>query len=214
MNECIFFTHILLLFGAVALAKRFGKEALAVIISLQVVLANLFVTKQITLFGLDVTATDAYMIGSLVGMNVLQEYFGKDEAKKVLSINTFILVFFMLVSVIQIAYKPSLYDSFHPSFFTILSVSPRIFLSSIITFFISQKLDVELFGLFRKRLALPIAMIFSLAISQGADTILFSYLALYGIVHSLFSIIIMSYAIKLITLFSMAPLTALIKKAK
>ncbi len=214
MNEMIFFTHILLLFGAIVLAKRFGKEALAVIISLQVVLANLFVTKQITLFGLDVTPTDAYMIGSLVGMNVLQEYFGKESAKKVLSINTFILVFFMFVSVIQIAYKPSLYDSFHPAFFSILSMSPRIFLSSILTFYISQKIDVELFSFFRKKFSLPFAMTFSLVISQGTDTILFSYLALYGIVHSIASIIFMSYSIKLITLFSMAPLTTLIKRAK
>ena len=214
MNECIFFTHIMLLFGALVLAKRFGKEALSVIISLQVVLANLFVTKQITLFGLEVTPTDAYMIGSLVGMNLLQEYFGKESAKKMLSINTYILIFFTAVSMIQIAYRPSLHDSFHSSFFTILSTSPRIFLSSIVVFFISQKFDVELFALFRKRFALPLAMTFSLIISQGCDTILFSYLALYGIVHSLSSIILMSYAIKLITLFSMTPLTALIKRSK
>ncbi len=214
MNECIFFTHILLLFGALALAKRFGKEALAIIISLQVVLSNLFVTKQITLFGLDVTATDAYMIGSLVGMNLLQEYFGKESAKKVLSLNTFILIFFTLVSLIQIAYKPSAHDTLHPSFFAILSVSPRIFISSIVTFYISQKIDIELFPLFRKKFTLPLAMAFSLMITQATDTILFSYLALYGMVHSMFSIIIMSYAIKLITLFSITPLTALFKRAQ
>ena len=214
MNECIFFTHIILLFGALALAKRFGKEALAIIISLQVVLSNLFVTKQITLFGLDVTATDAYMIGSLVGMNLLQEYFGKESAKKVLSLNTFILIFFTLVSLIQIAYKPSQHDSLHPSFFAILSVSPRIFISSIVTFYISQKIDIELFPLFRKKFALPLAMAFSLMITQATDTILFSYLALYGIVHSMFSIIVMIYTIKLITLFRMTPITALFKRTQ
>lgn len=214
MNETIFFTHILLLFGAILLAKRFGKEALIVIISLQVVLANLFVTKQIVLFGLDVTATDAYMVGSLVGMNLLQEYFGKEIAKKVLSINAFILLFFTAVSLIQIVYKPSIHDSFHSSFLAILSISPRIFISSILTFYLSQKLDVEIFALFRKRLALPMAMTFSLMISQACDTILFSYLALYGVVHSMISIIFMSYLIKLITLFSMTPLTAFLKRAK
>jgi uncharacterized PurR-regulated membrane protein YhhQ (DUF165 family) len=57
-------------------------------------------------------------------------------------------------------------------------------------------------------------MTFSLLISQGADTLLFGYLALNGIVHSLFSVIIMSYAIKLITLFSMAPLTSFFRKAQ
>jgi uncharacterized integral membrane protein (TIGR00697 family) len=212
MNECIFFIHIFLLFGAVALAKRFGKEALIVIVSLQVILSNLFVTKQIDLFGLNVTATDAYMIGSLVGMNLLQEYFGKDVAKKVLSINTFILIFFTAMALIQIFYKPSIHDSLHPSFLAILSFSPRIFISSIACFYLSQKLDVELFGKLRKKLSLPLAMALSLLISQALDTVLFSYLALYGLVHSLSSIIIMSYAIKLITLFSMTPLTAFFRK--
>jgi uncharacterized integral membrane protein (TIGR00697 family) len=214
MNEIIFFIHIFLLFASIGLAKRFGKEALSIIISLQIVLANLFVTKQITLFGLEVTSTDAYMIGSLVGMNVLQEFFGKDAAKKILSFNTLVLVFFTFAALIQVIYKPSLHDQFHSSFSEILSVSPRVFISSIISFFISQKIDIELFALFRKKCSLPLAMTFSLLISQAADTLLFGYLALYGIVHSLFSIIIMSYAIKLITLFSMAPLTSFFKKAR
>ena len=211
MNEMIFFIHIFLLFGALILTKRFGKEALITLISLQVILSNLFVTKQIELFGLSVTATDAYMIGSLVGMNLLQEYFGKESAKKVLTINTFILIFFTAMALIQIGYKPSPYDSLHPSFLAILSFSPRIFLSSIGCFYLSQKIDVELFSALRKKLSLPLSMTLSLLISQALDTILFSYLALYGVVHSLSSIIIMSYAIKLITLFSMAPLTALLK---
>ncbi len=214
MNECIFLTHIFLLFGAVTVAKRLGKEALIAIISLQVVLSNLFVTKQIVLFGLEVTATDAYMIGSLVGMNLLQEYFGKESAKKVLTLNTFILIFFTFMSLIQIGYKPSIHDSLHSSFLSILSISPRIFISSIVSFYLSQKIDIELFPLFRKKFTLPIAMTFSLLISQAADTVLFSYLALYGIVHSVLSIITMSYGIKLIALFSMTPLTALFRKPK
>lgn len=211
MNELIFFIHIALLFGAVTVAKRLGKEALFVIIALQVVLANLFVTKQIVLFGLDVTATDAYTIGSLLAMNVLQEYFGKDAAKKVLSINTCVLLFFTCMALIQISYKPSPHDTFHPSF---LAITPRVFFSSILSFYLSQKLDVECFALFRKKLTLPLAMLSSLTLSQALDTVLFSYLALYGVMHSLLSIIIMSYAIKLITLFSMAPLTAFFRKTQ
>jgi len=214
MNELIFLIHIFSLFGAVIVAKRLGKEALVCIISLQVVLSNLFVTKQIMVFGLEVTATDAYMIGSLVGMNLLQEFFGKESAKKALTLNTFILLFFTLMSFIQIFYIPSSHDTLHSSFFSILSLSPRIFLSSIISFYLSQKIDIELFPLFRKKFSLSIAITLSLIISQAADTVLFSYLALFGIVHSIFSIITMSYCIKLIALFSMTPLTAFLRKPK
>jgi uncharacterized integral membrane protein (TIGR00697 family) len=147
-------------------------------------------------------------------MNFLQEFFGKESAKKVLNINTFILIFFTALSLIQIAYKPSIHDTMHSSFFSILSVSPRVFLSSILSFFLSQKLDVETFGLFRKKFSLPITMALSLTISQAFDTILFSYLALYGVVQSIFSIIIMSYAIKLISLSLITPLTSFFKRAQ
>jgi uncharacterized integral membrane protein (TIGR00697 family) len=214
MNELIFFLHTLILFGATILAKRHSKEALISLIVLQAVLANLFVTKQIVLFGLTVTATDAYTIGSLIGMNLLQEFFGKESAKKILNVNTFILIFFTGMSFIQLAYKPSAHDNMHKSFFEILSISPRIFFSSILAFYLSQKLDVETFGIFRKKFSLPIAMAISLMISQAFDTILFSYLALYGVVQSILSIIVMSYLIKLISLFTLTPLTTFLRRAK
>src|SRR3990167_9908689 len=115
MNEILFFTHIALLFFAVLGARRLGEMGLASLSSLQVVLANLFVTKGIVLFGLEVTPTDAYIVGSLVTVNVLQEYFGKESAKKVLSINTYILLFFTAMALIQIYYKPSSHDTLHPA---------------------------------------------------------------------------------------------------
>ena len=38
--------------------------------------------KQITLFGLNATASDIFAIGSLLGLNLLREIYGITEAKK------------------------------------------------------------------------------------------------------------------------------------
>ena len=212
MNELTFFCHIAVLIIATLAALRVGKNALMALCIMQVALANLFVTKQITLFNLDVTATDAYIVGSLLCLNLYNELTSKEEAKKLANINMFILAFFVSMAVFQLMYAPSQYDTAHASYNTILAPSPRVFLSSILCYYISQRIDLNLFSRFRKTLSLPVSMICSLSISQAIDTTLFSFIALYGIVHSVLTIIVFSYLIKMITLVSLSSLTLLIKK--
>ena len=207
MNETIFFIHIAVLIAFTYLALSKGKESLLALSGLQWVLANLFVTKSITLFGLEVTPTDAFMISSLLGSNLIQEYFGKEEAKKVVPLGFLFLTFFTLMSLFQIYYQPSPHDRMDGAFKTVLQTTPRIILSSIFSFLVTQRIDIELFGRLRKRFSLRMAMLFSLSVTQGLDTVLFSFLALYGNVPSLFSIMIFSYSIKMITLSSMTLLT-------
>ncbi|MBS0585785.1 MAG: queuosine precursor transporter [Verrucomicrobia bacterium] len=213
MNEAIFFIHILVLILFTYLALRVGREALLALCALEWVLANLFVTKGIVLFSLHVTPTDAYAIASLLGSNLLQEYFGREEAKKSLRISLVLLLFFTAMSIFQIGYLPSSLDEMDGAFRSILMTTPRIALSSIISFLVTQRVDIELFGYLRKRLSLRTAMLCSLAVTQALDTALFSVLALYKVVPSLTSIMLFSYAIKMITLVSMTVLTPLQRKA-
>ena len=81
MNELIFFAHVLISVALMLGALRFGRVVLVAAICLQEVLANLFVLKQVTLFGLEVTCSDAYAIGSIIGLNLLQEFYGKERAR-------------------------------------------------------------------------------------------------------------------------------------
>ena len=63
MNELIFLFHILLVLSFVLGALRLGKNALLSLLALQAILANLFVVKQISLFGFAVTCSDVFAIG-------------------------------------------------------------------------------------------------------------------------------------------------------
>src|ERR1700704_2652696 len=104
MNELIFFLQTILILGFALGAFKLGKEALIAWVAIQALIANLFVLKQITLFGLDVTASDAFAIGSLLGLNFLQEYFNREEANKATWICFFFMIFFVLVSQIHLFY--------------------------------------------------------------------------------------------------------------
>lgn len=215
MNEWIFLSHVLLSVGFVLGALRLGKEALIASIALQAVLANLFVLKQMTLFGMQVTCSDVYIIGSMLGLNLLQEYFGRSLVSKTIWISFFSMLLFGIMGQFQLFYAPSLFDSTHSSYVQLLDAQPRIVFASFTAYLLVQQLDMQLFGWLRKRFtALPLSVrsAISLLACQLCDTIIFAVLGLYGIVESVPDIILVSFAIKAIIICCTIPFTQLSRR--
>lgn len=212
MNELIFIFHVLVIVLFLLLALRMGKGCLLSIVALQAVAANLFVIKQIKLFTRTVTCADVFIVGSFLGINLLQEYFGKEDAKKAIKISFFCMIFFLIMSKIHLAYVPSEHDTANESFQNILSNSPRIVISSILVFFLTQRLDIIFFGFLKKMFKgrfFVARMFLSSLTAQLLDTILFTFCALKGLVNSMFDVIILSFLIKSLVVLFAAPLTKL-----
>lgn len=210
MNETILLVQItfIILFSFGAL--KIGKEALIALVGLQALMANLFVLKQASFFGFHVTCSDAFAIGSVLCLNLLREYFGKESSQKAVKISFFILAFFALLSQVHLFYQPTAEDSAHAAYSAILASSPRLLLVSISVFFLVQKLDLALFQLFQKRrprLPLTFRSHGSLILCQLADTALFTFFGLYGIVESLSDVMLLSFIIKIVLIFSLTPIT-------
>ncbi|MBA3238352.1 MAG: queuosine precursor transporter [Parachlamydiaceae bacterium] len=204
MNEFLFFVQALCILGFAGFAFRLGNATLITWVTVQALIANLFVLKQITLFGFNVTASDAFAIGSLMGLNLLQEYFGSEEAKKATTTCFFFLLFFAVVSQLHLFYTPSAHDVSNEAFVLLLSPSPRLFLASMATFFVVQRFDIIFFAFLQKKLPMcgfAVRTCLSLIVSQALDTILFSMLGLYGIAISLIDVIVVSFAVKLLSIF-------------
>jgi len=215
MNELIFILHSLIIGGAAVAALGFGKEALVAFIALLGILSNLFITKQVVLFGLDVVATDAFAVGAMLGLQLLQEYYGREIAKRAIVISFFLLIFYGLMSWIHLRYLPSGSDVAHPHFEVILHHMPRIALASLISYLASQILDYQLYGLLKRVLKgryLLLRSYSSLILVQLFDTILFSFLGLYGIISSVRNVILMSFAIKMVVILLSTPFVAFSKK--
>lgn len=213
-NEFIFLLHILFvtLMGLGALSL--GRSALITTITLQCIVANLFVTKQIILFGLNVTCTDIFIVGSQVSLNLLQEFFGIDEAKKAIRISFFFLICFLILSQFQIWYTPSQFDSMHLNYYSILSFTPRIILASILAYLTSQNISILIFKFLKKifnNKFLALRSGITTSLSQLIDTVVFTIAALYGITYSVAQIITLSFAIKL---FAIAVTTPFVTFAK
>ncbi|MCX5921843.1 MAG: queuosine precursor transporter [Candidatus Dependentiae bacterium] len=215
INELIFSAHSLFIAASALLALRMGKEALVAFISVQCILANIFVTKQTTLFGFNATCSDAFTIGAVLGLNLLQEYFGQESAKKAIWTSFGLLAFYGIVSQIQLAYVPSPSDTMQDHFQAILGFMPRIVIASFVVYLVVQFFDSWLYARLKIALVnrhLVIRNGASIIVSQLLDTILFSFLGLYGIVDNILHIIIVSYIIKLAAIALAAPSVALSKR--
>lgn len=214
-NEILFFIHIFLVLGLVLGAIRMGKNVLISLIVLQAVFANLFVVKQISLFGFSVTCSDVFSIGGILGLNLLQEYYGRQEANTALKASFLGLLFFMLMSKVHLLYAPLAADVTQEAFCQILSHTVRISCASMGVYFIVQKLDLRLFGFLQSlfgRTYLPFRVGVSLVLTQFLDTVLFSFFGLYGIVVSLFDVIAVSFLIKCIIISCSSFVVAFVKR--
>ena len=211
-NELIFVGQAIVIGVSALCALTLGKEALVAFVCLQCVLANLFVLKQITLFGLQATASDAFTIGATLGLNLLQEYYGRGITRNTIWINFFLLIFYTIITQLQLAYVPNIHDFAHPHLYGLLSFVPRIVVASFSVYLFVQMLDYHLYGLLKKMFNqkyLVLRNYASIAACQLVDTVLFSFLGLYGIIDNLFHVMIVSYLIKLIVIGMTTPFVAL-----
>lgn len=214
MNELIFLFHTTLIMLCVLGALKLGKEALIALICLFCVLCNLFVVKQTEFFGINATCADAFSIGAVLGLNLLQEYFGRAITQKAIVISFLGSLVYAVLSQIHLMYIPSACDTMHCHFSPLLEAMPRIIIASLVVYLVVQQLDCLLYEWLKKRFKgnFLASRVFSSAIvCQLLDTILFSFLGLYGIINNIGHLIMVSYLIKLVTLVCATPFVALSK---
>ncbi|MGE3955067.1 MAG: queuosine precursor transporter [Parachlamydiales bacterium] len=213
MNTLLFFAHTVVVLGCVLGALRLGREALVVLVSLFAVIANLFVLKQVTLFGLTVTCPDVYVIGSMMALNLLQEYFGREAVKRAIIYSFASLILFGVMAQFHLLYRPASADWAQGHYQALLGIQPRILGASLVAFLTSQLLDYRLFRLLKgTQLPVGVRSGLSLFTAQVVDTVLFATLGLWGKVESLSHIIFLAILIKGILIACSVPFTQLSRR--
>lgn len=214
MNVLILILHIIIVGLVTLTVSRLGKEAIVAWIALLGVSSNVFVLKEITFFGLTATCTDSLSIGILLSLNLLQEFFGKKEARQALLISSFLACAFLFLSFFQISYVPSSVDESQIHYHFIFKPLPRILFTSFASFFLVQILDLHLFSYIRNKMSgrfFPLRVFFTALLCEAIDTTLFSVFALYDVPH-LGQLIFISFMIKLFTLILETPFLFFVKK--
>ena len=207
-NEVIFFIHIFFTLAFSLAALAFGKRALAASVVVQAVLANLFVLKQIELFGFLVTCADAYIVGAMFSQTMLQEFYGETAAKKTTGEYLLFSVWYLVSTQIHLAYNPLAADWTSVHFDALFASVPRIVLGGISAMFVGLNVNRIAFRFLKPILGkrwLSVSTFLSIAISQIFDSTVFAVIALTGMVASIGHIIFVSTAIKIVAALLLAP---------
>ena len=208
--------HIMFISFIVSLLAWFSKEALIAFTALMMVLANIFVLKQTILFGLQATSADALAVGSFLGFNLLQEWYGSSISRTTIAI-TFILLFtYAVLTQFHLLYQPSLIDQTHYHFTMLLSSAPWLVGGSILIWTLSQIIDYMLFGMLKtlcNHRFFTLRNYIAVGLSQMVDTFLFTlYLQWLGVIKQVAPVFIISFAIKFIITLIASPLVSFFVK--
>ena len=218
-NELVFIIKLLAGLAFTLFAFRMGKVWLFAMVGVYMVLANIFVTKQILLLGVAATGGNVVYGCTFLATDLLSEHYSRRDAKKAVIIGFFASVVFLAMSQLILAFQPSEIDTVHGGMSSIFYLAPRIVAASMAAYLISQFHDIWAFHFWRrltKGRFLWMRNNFSTWVSQLIDSCIFVSVAFYGVFprETLIQIIISTYLLKIIVALIDTPFIYLSYKLK
>ena len=191
MNELLLIITLLISFGGTLLfLKVFGKGGLFAWIGIATVFANIEVTIVVHAFGMDQTRGNTLFAATFLATDILSEIYGKKEATKGVLAGIFTSLTFIVLSFMWVHYLPAESDWASDFFHGLFSNTPRMLISSLLAYAISEWVDVFLYhawwNLTEKKTGSHTKMLwfrnnFSTLISQFVNIVIFNFGAFMGI---------------------------------
>ena len=205
-NELIFIITVLLYLGSVLLLyKIFGKNGLYIFAVFGTLLGNIAVCKCVDIFGVSTTAGNVLYASTFLVTDILSEKYGKKDAAKAVGYSFSIMVLWMVGTQLILLFTPNASDYISESLQVVFGLVPRITVASLAGFVCSQYLDVFLYHFIWKKTGESKAKLWlrnngSTLISQAVDTIIFTFIAFWGVYPAdvFFSILVTTYVFKAI----------------
>lgn len=202
-NELLFLIMTLVGLFFTLFCFRMGKVWLYTYVGVSIVLANIFVTKQITLFGLSATGGNVMYGTIFLATDLLSEHYGKRFARKAVFIGFYTAIVYLVMSQFITAFRPAEYDTVQDGMVAIFNFAPRLILGSLVAYLLSQLHDVWFFHFLKtktKDKMLWLRNNVSTWISQLIDSVTFSLIAFTGVFEwpVVLQIIITTYLLKIV----------------
>ncbi len=224
MNEIFWLAMLLANFGLILISYRvFGKMGLYIWVPISAIIANIQVIQGIELFGFAATLGNIVYASSFLVTDILSENYGKKEANKAIWIGFFSLVSMTLLMNLALLFEPMQDDfalSAHESISTIFSFMPRIVVASFLAYLISQKHDIWAYHMWMKRFSgrknIWLRNNLSTMVSQLIDSVIFTFIAFYGVyeMQILIEIMLTTYFLKWIVAAADTPFVYIANKMK
>lgn len=204
-NESLWIGLVILTFLGIILSyKLFGKTGLYVWMGVAMIVCNIQVLKTIVLFGMVGTLGNALYGTTFLVTDILNEIYGKKEAKKAVWIGFYIAIVTMVIMQICLKFIPDVSDFAQGALETIFGLFPRIVLASLTAYVLSQFHDIWAYQVWRKKFSkdsqIWIRNNASTMVSQAIDSIVFCFIAFWGLFPKdvFLSILVATYIFKFI----------------
>lgn len=175
---CVNFALFLICF------RWFGRPGMYAWVAMATVIANIQVIKTIEVLGIVMTLGNTIYATISMSMDLLNEKYGPQAAKKAVWIGFFSLIAATVMMQMVLVFVPQEGDLAQEALESIFAWMPRIAAASLAAYFISQFLDVRLFqalrGKFPERRQLWIRAAGSTMLSQLVDSFVFCVIAFAG----------------------------------
>ena len=223
-NELILILSLIVTYSTVLIAFRiFKKQGLFLWTSIATISSNIEVLIIVNAFGVEMTLGNILFASTFLVTDILSECYGKEDAKKAVSLGIATSFIFIIISQSWLLYTPNENDFAMPSIKTIFSNTPRLMLASLLTYIIVQFIDVWLYHKLwsitdkkwnNHKKYLWLRNNGSTMTSQLFNAILFNVFAFIGVYETktLLSIILSSYVIFFATSLFDTPFVYLARK--
>ncbi len=169
---------------SVVVVRLFGRTGLYMLVVAAVIVANIQVTKTVVLFGLTATLGNVLYGTVFLSTDVLSELYGRKEARRCVWLGFVAMSLSVVWMQFAIWFVPGSHDFAHDSLATIFGIMPRIAAGSLVAYLVSQHHDIAAFHFWRKKTGgryLWLRNCASTMVSQAIDSVLFCFIALWGI---------------------------------
>lgn len=226
VNELLLIASLTVIFGSTLIAYRlFGKTGLYIMTAISTVVSNIECLILINAFSMEQTLGNVFFASTFLITDILSENHSEKDANRAVWIGVFTNIFFILISQSWLLYTPSENDWAMPSISTVFSNTPRMMISSLIVYAVSQLIDVKLYHMWWKftnkkfgdsKKFLWLRNNGSTLLSQLMNTILFTLFAFVGTydISTLISIMLSSYVIFIATSLIDTPIVYFARKMK
>lgn len=200
----------------------FGKHGLFCFSVFATIMANIEVLILIDAYGMEQTLGNILFGATFLITDILSELIDKKTSQKAVNMSMFATICFLILSQSWFLYTKSVNDTSFDAISTIFSSTPRVMITSLIVYFISQRFDVwayhKWWAFTTKKCGdakkyLWIRNNGSTLVSQFINNLLFTFGSFLGIYSfsTLISICISSYVIFIFTSLADTPVLYLVR---
>jgi uncharacterized integral membrane protein (TIGR00697 family) len=184
-NNSLWIAFIVVDLSLALIAYRFfGKFGLYTIIVASVITANIQVLKTVQLFGSVATLGNVLYGSIFFATDILSEVYGKKAAKRAVWLGFMGMILMTIWMQIGLKFIPDISDFSQSSLSTIFEPMPRVAAGSMIAYVVSQHHDIFAFHFWKNKTKgrfLWLRNCASTMVSQAIDSLIFCFIALWGL---------------------------------